>query len=120
MAKRRKEAARPRRGDAITAATILSAAYPDGETRRDAECGIWTRGSVLDAAFDLASELEVTIFHPEVFPAVLKVILREGQPVAAERVRNFRRWLAENPGRPRPWLIRDYLRRMQRAARKGK
>ena len=120
MAKRRKEAARPRGGDAITAADILSAAYPDGETRRDAAVGVWTRGSVLDAACDLAEELDVTIFHPEVFPAVLKVILREGQPVAAERVTNFREWLEEHPGEPRPWVVRDYLRRMQRAAREGK
>lgn len=119
---RRKRASEARHAaaDAVTAADLLAAAYPDEGARSDAECGIWTRGSVLDAACDLAEELDVTIFHPEVFPAVLKVILREGQPVAAERVTNFRKWLAENPGRPRPWLIRDYLRRMQRAARKGK
>ena len=73
-----------------------------------------------DAAFDLCDELGVRIFHPEVFPAALRVILREAPPAVRERVTNFRRWIDEHPGRARPWLVRDYLRRMERAALRAK
>jgi hypothetical protein len=100
----------------ITVTEIVAAAFPDEEARRDATSGIWKNGSVTDAAYELAEELNITILHPDVFPAVVAVILRDAPPVAAERVRDCRKWLAEHKGSarpfgdPRPWMVRPALR----------
>jgi hypothetical protein len=117
--KNSKGVSRPKQAT-LPQSAYLAAAFNSDEAWGNAAVGIWKNGGVLDAAFDLAQELNVMIFHPEVFPSVLKVILRDAQPIAAVRVPNLRKWLEAHPAEPRPWMVRDYLRRMERAVREGK
>ncbi|MET0646722.1 MAG: hypothetical protein ABW208_08870 [Pyrinomonadaceae bacterium] len=71
--------------DAELIRRILAAAFKADEARADAESGSAASGSILDLTTDITHELDIFVIHPEIFPAVLPVLVREVRKLEAER-----------------------------------
>ena len=93
--------------DAALARNILALAFPTQEERRDARTGIFTRGSIVETIQDLAHDhLSIFIYHPEILPHALPVILR-----AARSAVRRGGWRGQG--------VRPLLSRLEAAAGKG-
>jgi hypothetical protein len=109
--------------DARLARRALALGFPTDEAHAEAEGGTFRTGGVVDVVWELSDELRVCITHPEVFPAVLRVVIREARKIASERVADTEEarqaWLQAHPiGQPRPWMISPDLRKLERLTKK--
>lgn len=62
--------------DARLVRLLLSRAFPTDADREDASRGSIKTGSIIDHAATLANELDVSVFHPDILPHALPVIIR--------------------------------------------
>lgn len=86
--------------DARLVRLLLDRAYPTDADREAAGRSSFKTGGIIDHATTLADELNVTIFHPDVFPHALPVIIRaartvKGRGQRAQGLRSFLRALEE-------------------------
>ncbi len=89
--------------DERTVRGLLARAYPTDADRERATHAALLTGSIIDHVSTLASELDVTIFHPDVLPHALPVIMRAARAVKgrsrhAQWLRSFLRALEEAAG----------------------
>jgi hypothetical protein len=93
--------------DAALVRNILAHAFPTPEERDDARKGIFTRDSILDAVQELAYDgLSIHIYHPDILPHALPVILRAARAHVGRESGDWRE-------------VRALLAKLEAAARKG-
>jgi hypothetical protein len=61
---------------------VLAVAYPTEKVRRKAANGVCAKDGLLYTISEVASELNLSLIHPDILPAALPVIVREARKLA--------------------------------------